>query len=50
MILKFIGENFQLLNLPGKDYLDPELALIIDDTVEVDETKKTSRLFGKMVK
>ena len=26
--------------LPGKDYLDPELSLIIDDIVEIDEQKK----------
>ena len=51
MILRFIGENFSIAKLlPGKDYLDPELALIIDDTVEVDEKKKTFELFGKMVK
>ena len=30
--------------LPGKDYLDPELALIIDDTIEVGE-KKNFKIF-----
>ena len=33
--------------LPGKDYLDPELALIIDDTVEVAEKKKLSNYLEK---
>ena len=33
--------------LPGKDYLDPELALIIDDTIEVDEKKKLSDYLKK---
>jgi len=33
--------------LPGKDYLDPELALIIDDTIEVAEKKKLSDYLEK---
>ena len=33
--------------LPGKDYLDPELALIIDDTIEVAEKKKLSNYLEK---
>ena len=33
--------------LPGKDYLDPELALIIDDTIEVGEKKKLSDYLKK---
>ena len=33
--------------LPGKDYLDPELALIIDDTIEVVEKKKLSDYLEK---
>ena len=33
--------------LPGKDYLDPELALIIDDTIEVAEKKKLSDYLKK---
>jgi len=33
--------------LPGKDYLDPELALIIDDTIEVVEKKKLSDYLKK---
>ena len=33
--------------LPGKDYLDPELALIIDDTIEANEKKKLSDYLKK---
>ena len=33
--------------LPGKDYLDPELALIIDDTIEIAEKKKLSDYLKK---
>jgi len=33
--------------LPGKDYLNPELALIIDDTIEVAEKKKLSDYLEK---
>jgi len=33
--------------LPGKNYLDPELALIIDDTIEVAEKKKLSDYLKK---
>ena len=40
MILKFIGENFQLQNfLPGNDYLNPEIDLIVDDMIENEEKK-----------
>ena len=36
MILKFIGKKFPIAKLlPSKDYLEPELALIIDDIVEI---------------
>ena len=35
--------------LPGKDYLDPELSLIIDDIVEVSEQKKLQEYLGKWI-
>ena len=35
MILKFTGENFPVASLsPGKDYLKPEINLIVDDMIE----------------
>ncbi len=36
--------------LPGKDYLDPELSLIIDDIVEIDEQKKLLKHLEKWLK
>ena len=40
-ILKFIGENFPIAKLqPGKDYLEPEISLIVDDIIEI-QIKKT---------
>ena len=36
--------------LPGKDYLDPELSLIIDDIVEVAEQKKLQEYLEKWLK
>ena len=35
--------------LPGKDYLDPELSLIIDDIVEVSEQKKLQEYLEKWI-
>ena len=38
---KIYWNNFAIAKLlPGKDYLDPELSLIIDDTIEINEQKK----------
>ena len=36
--------------LPGKDYLDPELSLIIDDIVESNEQKKLQQYLEKWLK
>jgi ATP-dependent RNA helicase SUPV3L1/SUV3 len=36
--------------LPGKDYLDPELALIVDDIVEIKEQKKLKEYLEKWLK
>ena len=36
--------------LPGKDYLDPELSLIVDDIVEVREQKKLQKYLEKWLK
>jgi len=36
--------------LPGKDYLDPELSLIIDDIVEVIDQKKLKEYLEKWIK
>ena len=36
--------------LPGKDYLDPELSLIIDDIIEVAEQKKLQEYLEKWLK
>jgi ATP-dependent RNA helicase SUPV3L1/SUV3 len=36
--------------LPGKDYLDPELSLIIDDIVEINERKKIQEYLEKWLK
>ena len=45
---KIYWEKFSIAKLlPGKDYLDPELALIIDDTIEVAEKKKLSNYLEK---
>ena len=35
--------------LPGKDYLDPELSLIIDDIVEIKEQKKLQEYLEKWI-
>jgi len=38
---KIYWNNFAIAKLlPGKDYLNPELSLIIDDTIEINEQKK----------
>ena len=45
---KIYWGKFSIANLlPGKDYLAPELALIIDDTIEVAEKKKLSDYLKK---
>ena len=36
--------------LPGKDYLDPELSLIIDDIIEIAEQKKLQEYLEKWLK
>ena len=36
--------------LPGKDYLDPELSVIIDDIIEVAEQKKLQKYLEKWLK
>jgi len=36
--------------LPGKDYLDPELSLIIDDIIEIAEQKKLQQYLEKWLK
>ena len=36
--------------LPGKDYLDPELSLIIDDIIEIAEQKKLKEYLEKWLK
>jgi len=48
---KIYWEKFPVAKLlPGKDYLDPELYLIIDDTVEVAEQKKLQEYIEKWLK
>ena len=43
-------EKFAIAKLlPGKDYLDPELSLIIDDIVEVPEQKKLQEYLEKWI-
>ena len=41
MILKFTGINSITQLLPGKDYLNPEIKLIIDDIVDNESNKIT---------
>jgi len=36
--------------LPGKDYLDPELSLIVDDIIEINEQKKLQEYLEKWIK
>jgi len=48
---KIYWEKFPIAKLlPGKDYLDPELSLIIDDIVEIDEQKKLLEHLEKWLK
>ena len=48
MILKFIGNNYPIAKLrKGKDYLSPEIELIIDDMVEAKDRDKL-KIFRKM--
>ena len=48
---KIYWEKFPIAKLlPGKDYLDPELSLIIDDIVEVTEQKKLQEYLEKWLK
>ncbi len=48
---KIYWEKFPIAKLlPGKDYLDPELSLIIDDIVETAERKKLQEYLEKWLK
>jgi len=48
---KIYWEKFPIAKLlPGKDYLDPELSLIIDDIVETAEQKKLQKYLEKWLK
>ena len=48
---KIYWQKFPIAKLmPGKDYLDPELSLIIDDIVENDEQKKLQNYLNKWLK
>ena len=48
---KIYWEKFPIAKLlPGKDYLDPELSLIIDDIVEINEQKKLLNHLKKWLK
>ena len=48
---KIYWGKFPIANLlPGKDYLDPELSLIIDDIVEINEQKKLQKHLEKWMK
>ncbi len=48
---KIYWEKFPIAKLlPGKDYLDPELSLIIDDIVEINEQKKLLNHLEKWLK
>jgi len=48
---KIYWEKFPIAKLlPGKDYLDPELSLIIDDIIEVAEQKKLQEYLEKWLK
>ena len=48
---KIYWQKFPIARLmPGKDYLDPELNLIIDDIVENDERKKLQNYLNKWLK
>ena len=43
--------NFPIAKIiPGKDYLDPELSLIVDDIIEFDEQKKLQIFLEKWLK
>ena len=48
---KIYWEKFPIAKLlPGKDYLDPELSLIIDDIIEIAEQKKLQEYLEKWLK
>ena len=48
---KIYWEKFPIAKLlPGKDYLDPELSVIIDDIIEVAEQKKLQEYLEKWLK
>ena len=48
---KIYWKNFPIGKLlPGKDYLDPELSLIIDDMVETNEKERLQKYLEKWVK
>ena len=48
MILKFIGKNSVIAKLsPGKDYLNPNFELIVDDILEQDQKQKLTNFLEK---
>ncbi len=48
---KIYWQKFPIAKLmPGKDYLEPELSLIIDDMVEIDERKKLQNYLNHWIK
>ena len=48
---KIHWNKFPIANLlPGKDYLDPELSLMVDDIVEMEEQKKLQLYLEKWIK
>ncbi len=48
---KIYWQKFPIAKLvPGKDYLEPELSLIIDDMVEIDERKRLQNYLSKWIK
>ena len=48
---KIYWNKFPIAKLsPGKDYLEPEFSLIIDDTIEANEQKKLQKYLEKWIK
>ena len=51
MILKFIGKMFPIAKLiTGKDYLNPDIFLIVDDILENDDKQKLSEFIENWIK
>ena len=51
MILKFIGINHPIAKLiPGKDYLNPNFELIVDDMIEQNQKQKLITFLDKWIK